>query len=197
MDRRGFIRNAFRKSSQKMVEIADARAKNRAQRWIRPPFCIDELEFLLTCTRCGECVSACPHEVLFALKAGLGAEVVATPAMDLVNRACMLCDGWPCVAKCEPEALKLPEADEADEANGAENGDVLPRLSRLAIDTGRCLPYLGPECGACEGSCPVTGALTWEMYKPVINIECCTGCAQCRHACVMDPSAINVEPLVV
>lgn len=188
MDRRGFFRNALRKTSQKAVELADARAKKRARQWIRPPYAINELEFLLTCSRCGACIEACPHDVIFSLKPALGAEVAGTPAMDLVNRACQLCGDWPCVSCCEPHALMYPKTETSD-----EQGMPAPRLSHLSVDTSRCLPYLGPECGACEGSCPVEGALTWDMYRPVIVDDLCLGCAQCRHACVMVPSAITVS----
>jgi ferredoxin len=67
----------------------------------------------------------------------------------------------------------------------------------VRIDTETCLPYLGPECGACADSCPVPGALRWEGgLRPVIDDEICTGCALCRQACILDPKAIGIAAFI-
>jgi ferredoxin-type protein NapG len=186
MDRREFFRNSARKLAEVAIDEIEARAAHRASRWIRPPYALEELEFLLQCTRCGDCIEACPHQVVFSLSARLGAQVVGTPALDLLNRGCHLCADWPCVAACEPGALKLPEV----EANAAR---PLPKMASAAIDTGTCLPYSGPECGACRNSCPVPGALVWESERPRIEEEPCTGCALCREACIVEPKAVTIR----
>lgn len=185
MQRREFFRRGLGKVGEVSVRAADARVTRRASRWVRPPYALAELEFLLACTRCGACTEACPHHVVFALSVSLGADVAGTPALDLLRRGCHLCDDWPCVAACEPGALTRERA-------GPE-GVGLPVLARVSIDTGSCLPYLGPECGACKGSCPVPGALAWEMEHPVIVDGLCTGCALCREACILEPKAIGVK----
>ena len=58
-----------------------------------------------------------------------------------------------------------------------------------------CLPYLGPECGACNGYCPVPGAMHWQHERPSINDALCTGCGLCREACVIEPKAISITLL--
>jgi len=126
--------------------------------------------------------------VVFSLGPQLGADVVGTPALDLTNKACHLCQDWPCVAACEVGALKLPTDIE-------ESEHLLPVLATCSINTNTCLPYNGPECGACEGSCPVDGALGWQSEKPYIDKEACVGCGLCRLACVLSPSAIKVETI--
>jgi len=185
MDRRGFLKRSAQKTARHAVEAVEARVKERARRWIRPPYAIAELDLLLGCTRCGDCIDACPHAVIFPLSASLGPDVAGTPALDLTNNACHLCDDWPCVNACEPGVLRIKE----EEPGTA----TLPRLATARVNTETCLPYLGPECGACAGSCPIEGALTWEGDKPVIHSELCVGCAQCRQACVLDPAAILVQ----
>jgi len=187
MDRRGFLKRSVQKTAEHAVEAVEARLKERARRWIRPPFAVAELDLLLGCTRCGDCIDACPHKVIFPLKASLGPDVAGTPAMDLTNNACHLCQDWPCVTACEPGVLKLPPTESETE--------TLPRLAIARVDTEACLPYLGPECGACAESCPVEGALGWQGDKPVIHPDHCVGCAQCRRACVLDPSAILIQSL--
>lgn len=185
MDRRGFLRRSAQKTAKHAVESIEARVKQRARRWIRPPFAIEELDLILRCTRCGDCIDACPHKVIFPLKASLGADVAGTPALDLTNNACRLCEDWPCVTACEADVLVIEEN---------EDGSVEPpKLALAVVDTENCLPYKGPECGACAGSCPVDGALDWNGDKPVIHAGLCVGCGQCRQVCVLDPSAIRIE----
>ena len=168
---------------------ADTGAR-RSRRWIRPPHALPEAEFLSKCTGCGDCIAACPHDVVFALAAGSGLRAETTPALDLLRRGCRMCDDLPCVAACEAGALVLP--DQAGEAPPAP-----PRLALVEIDTDTCLAWLGPECGACAHACPVPGALEWEGgTKPVVKTDICTGCALCREACIVDPKAIKVSAWV-
>ncbi|MFQ5567544.1 MAG: 4Fe-4S dicluster domain-containing protein [Paracoccaceae bacterium] len=156
----------------------------RSRRWIRPPHALPEAEFLALCTGCGDCITACPHDVVFALPAGAGLRAETTPALDLLKKGCHMCDGWPCVAACETGALVLP-----DQAGGPP-----PRLALAEVDTTACLAWLGPECGACAHACPVPGALEWDSgTRPVINTDACTGCALCREACIAEPRAIRVS----
>lgn len=199
MDRRSFFTHGAGKVAKAVTDHAAEQARKNAARWIRPPFAIDELEFLLACARCDACTEACPHEVIFPLSAKLGAKVAKTPGMDLLNKGCHLCEDWPCVNACETGALKLPvikvEENElsAPDVYGQQYKErFVPRIATLTINKDTCLPYSGPECGACK-VCPVEGALTWIMEKPEINQKLCTGCALCREACIVEPKAISVQ----
>ena len=185
MKRRDFFKLGAGKTAEIAFRVAGAAVAERAKHWLRPPYARDELDFLLACTRCDACITACPHDVIFPLPARLGVQVAGTPAMDLLNRGCHMCADWPCVAACEPDALKRPAPD------------APPKLARARIDTDVCLPYLGPECGACADSCPVPGALRWtDGVRPVIDEDICTGCALCREACILDPKAVVVSAVV-
>ncbi|OGT32482.1 MAG: hypothetical protein A2W28_08260 [Gammaproteobacteria bacterium RBG_16_51_14] len=186
MDRREFFRNGFHEVSKAAVKAADAHCSDTASRWIRPPYALVELEFLLACTRCDKCTEVCPYQVIFPLPLRCGVQVAGTPAMDLQNKACHLCEDWPCVAVCEPRALQRPQPP-------AGKAVPLPLLAIASINTGTCLPYNGPECGACAACCPVSGALTWEMGKPRIDPGYCCGCAICREQCIADPKAIELR----
>jgi len=189
MDRREFFRRAISKTSEVVVKEADSRIAARAQHWIRPPYALAELEFLLACTRCSDCIDACPEKIVFPLAARLGADVAGTPALDLLHKGCQMCNGWPCVQACESGALKLPEAEESE-------SPPLPTLAYVSINTETCLPFQGPECGACVMACPVDGAMTLEQEKPVIHQDACTGCALCREACIVEDKAINVASVL-
>jgi ferredoxin-type protein NapG len=202
MDRRSFFRSAIDKSSKAVVKTVDASVNKQASRWLRPPFAINELEFLLACTRCNDCIEACPHDVIFSLSSRVGVKAAGTPALDLLNKGCHLCEDWPCVSVCTantlvfPESKISPELQAEDEDTTTENNKKpQPKLARASIDTAACLPYSGPECGVCIDACPVDGALTLDMVKPVIDETLCTGCALCREVCITDPKAINIASL--
>lgn len=187
MKRRDLFKLGAQRTVQAVYGALEARVESQASHWIRPPFARPELDFLLACTRCDACIEACPHDVLFGLAARLGLGVVGTPAMDLTTKGCRLCADWPCVAACETGALALPEL-------GADAPPPRPRLAQARIDTRSCLPYSGPECGACAHACPVEGALQWKGgIKPVIDPDLCTGCAMCREACITDPKSVLVS----
>lgn len=188
MDRREFFRRGFGKATKIVVDEVEQRARKNAAHWIRPPFAIEEIDFLLKCSRCDDCARACEKGVIFPLPARRGAQVVGTPVLDLLNKSCDLCDDWPCVNACQTGALQLPEIEEDKEVEK-------PRLALAVLDTGACLPYLGPECGACYGICPIPGALVFEMEKPIIDKDLCVGCALCREVCVVDPRAILIKSL--
>lgn len=219
MDRRAFFTRGAGKVAQTVTRHAAEKARENASRWIRPPFAIEELDLLLACNRCGDCVQACPHNIIFPLPSKLGVKVFSTPAMDLINHGCHMCEDWPCVQACEKGVFKIPGiSDEGDveETESVDNIETvkkaqsseaeheedilnqkiipgqLPKIAIVSINTKTCLPYSGPECGACR-VCPVEGAMLWEMEKPSINMEVCTGCALCREACIVEPKAINVQ----
>ncbi len=186
--RRDLLKRGGKSAVGMAYQLATAKVALRPKAWIRPPFAIDELEFLLDCTRCDKCIEACPHDVIFALSERPEPRAAGTPAMDLLRRGCHLCDDWPCVTACEPRVLKLPQME-------AEQSIPAPKLATAKIDRKSCLPYSGPECGACAESCPIPGALEWEdRVRPVINDDLCTGCALCREACIVDPKAISIAP---
>jgi Pyruvate/2-oxoacid:ferredoxin oxidoreductase delta subunit len=106
-----------------------------------------------------------------------------------------MCEDWPCVAACEPKALAMAVAQVAPNEDGSQPPPK-PKLATITINTKTCLPYLGPECGACAHVCPVPGALEWEDgLRPVINQDVCTGCALCREACILDPEAVDVSAI--
>lgn len=187
-NRRDFLKKAVSKTAELAVKEAQEQANVRAAKWIRPPYALNELEFSLTCTRCDACISACPAEVIFQLPAHTGVMAAATPAMDLTRKACLLCEDWPCVEACDVDALVFPAT--------AENEEIpLPTLAYCQVDTQKCLPYTGPECGACAESCPIEGALTWDRERPTIVRDICVGCGACLVACILEPKAIKVSSL--
>lgn len=184
--RRSFFSSLIRETTDFALRVADAQVIEQETNWMRPPFALDESQFLMACTRCGACRGACPHGTIIILSDRRGLKVAGTPVLDLLNKACHLCADWRCVAACEPGALKLPPHEEG-------RPPPLPRLADVRIHTQTCLPYSGPECGACASICPVPGALVWKQNKPSIDKQHCTGCGLCREACIVEPKAVQVR----
>ncbi|MDH5649345.1 MAG: 4Fe-4S binding protein [Gammaproteobacteria bacterium] len=176
------IRFAAQKQATKALR---GKSPTYSRHWIRPPFALEEADFLLACSRCNACVEACAFKVIFCLPRNVGVLAELTPAMDLLNRGCHLCVDWPCVTACHDGALYNPFPVRGP-------GD-LPRLARVGIDESLCITYLGQECAICGMICPVPGAQTWDLGKPVINQEICVGCGLCREVCQGDPKAIHIR----
>ena len=213
MERRDFFKSCFNKVTEVGVNTIDDRVEAKAQHWVRPPFAKSELDFLLACTRCNACIEVCPKNALFALPVRCGVEVAATPALDVLNNSCIVCEDWACVTACEDNALMFLQSEiipdqgkeeevggeiEVEEESEAEVKIILPAaidcppFAKAPVNTEQCLPYNGPECGACRGSCPIPDTLTWENEKPSINLDTCIGCSQCREACITEPKAIDI-----
>ncbi len=155
---------------------------------VRPPGAVEERLFLALCTACDDCVVACPKNAIHTLadhvEPGSG-----TPVMVLEERACHLCEEFPCILSCTEGALV--------QTKGMRSWF----FGHALIDPGRCLPYLGPECGACGGRCPpgAENALKIIADLPAIDTDLCIGCGICLESCPVTPKAIEltIDPLEI
>jgi ferredoxin-type protein NapF len=133
---------------------------------LRPPWALAEEAFLTACTRCGECVKACPENIL--------ALVRGYPEVQFARGSCTFCGK--CREACTPQALKqIPQHPP---------WRLLPRVAAS------CLANRDVVCRSCGDACgdaairfaPRLGGAA----RPEILTERCTGCGACVAAC---PSA--------
>lgn len=131
---------------------------------LRPPWALAENDFLKACTRCGDCISACPTHVIINRDAGY-------PTIDFIDGECTFCGD--CVTACTTGAL-LRAAGQA------------PWPARALIDD-HCLARQRVECRICGEQC-AAGAIRFQLLAggiatPQLDQERCTGCGACVGPC--------------
>lgn len=144
------------------------RGRPRSQTTIRPPWALPEARFLDTCTRCTECVRACPERIL---KLGDG----GFPTVDFSQGDCTFCEE--CVAVCEPRALDF-------------HVDRAP-WNWVASIAESCLAQQGIVCESFRDACPeqaIRFPRLGAVPRPLLEPSRCTGCGACLRVC--PPQAI-------
>lgn len=162
------------------------RRGHRTTSLLRPPGALAEADFLAACTRCGQCVQACPSDTLLLgdLRHALAS---GTPYVESRLVPCNLCPGEEellCIAACPTAALQ-PVADPRD-----------IRMGVAVIDKSICLAFNGTICRTCWHACPYPyEAIVFDrQLRPVVDEAVCIGCGLCDHACPTEPSAIPIRP---
>ena len=145
----------------------------------RPPGAVDELSFLSGCTRCNECIIACPVSAIVHAPARFR-EAAGTPMIDPYTTACIMCADTPCITACKPGVLRA---------------DQPPKMGVAWIQTMACLAHTGSFCTVCSERCPVPEAIEVRAGKPRIREDVCTGCGVCAAVCPAPTNAVVVMPL--
>ncbi|PKL94441.1 MAG: ferredoxin-type protein NapF [Gammaproteobacteria bacterium HGW-Gammaproteobacteria-8] len=137
---------------------------------VRPPGAVDEVLFLDRCSRCNDCITACPEHLLIRAEAGF-------PERDWQRGECTFCGE--CIAACQPRAL-LPLAQQ-------------PWPWRAAIGED-CLAAHGVTCQSCREVCP-ENAIRFSpgAPRPVLDPARCSGCGVCTAVCPV--AAITMQQL--
>ncbi len=177
---------------------------------IRPPGSVEEEQFLAKCVKCGQCLNACPTNVLQpATFEEAGVEGLWTPVMNYNLGHCQL-KCTLCSEVCPTGAIrKVTVEEKLGKGRFAEQGPI--RLGTAFYDHGRCLPHaMEIPCVVCEEVCPVSpkaiqthdvevkdafGKLV-VLNKPFVVPDLCIGCGICQHECpVSDLRAVRVGPI--
>lgn len=154
---------------------------------LRPPGAISEKQFLQACSRCDECIHACPKDAIQRAPKKMGFLVYNTPYIDPMRNPCVMCTELPCISACPDKAL-LPVQELTD-----------VNMGYAILDKKKCQAYGDTFCQQCVIDCPVPGAIHQVNDKPVIDKNICTGCGVCMRSCstVNIPLAIKVKPQMV
>jgi len=150
------------------------RGRPRPKVEIRPPWALAEALFTDTCTRCNDCLRACPEQIIVIGDGGY-------PTIDFMRGECTFCGA--CVDACKPRALVRNEEEQAAWSHKAVIGDT-------------CLPRRGVECRVCEDFCDARAIRFTPRLGgsplPVIASEKCTGCGACIAPCPVNAISIAI-----
>ncbi|WP_235908931.1 4Fe-4S dicluster domain-containing protein [Roseiconus nitratireducens] len=144
----------------------------------RPPGAIDEFQFLAGCTRCGDCINACPYDAITKAPDRLG-NIAGTPVIVADSSACRMCHDFPCIASCGPGVLI---------------DSIAPIMGTARVTEHLCLAHHHTTCTVCSERCPVDDAIMVVDGKPTVNEDHCTGCGVCRYVCPAPENAILLMP---
>lgn len=154
------------------------------RRLARPPGALAPAKFEKKCTRCADCIVACPYGVLFQMGPTSG------PLMDPNLNACRMCPDTPCIDACETGAL-LPLKKKENPAFGlAVVNAHLCRNHESRLPRDRAVPK-SSLCKICVRECPAEGALLLNPTIPAVT-SACTGCGQCVHVCPTQAIRVDV-----
>ena len=143
---------------------------------IRPPWSLAEDVFVEDCTRCGDCIRACPQQILDKGRGGF-------PQVDFSRGECLFCGE--CVQVCTPGAL----------AGWSPQADSDTAWSVRARIADRCLARQGVECRSCGDACE-TAAIRFRLVaggvsQPLLDVTACTGCGACYSVCPVQAIELN------
>ena len=130
----------------------------------RPPWSASEPLFLDRCTRCDDCVKACPTGLLQRSPSG-------HPEADFAVAECTFCGD--CAKACATGAI-------------SRDTGATPWSFGIAIDEG-CLALQQVECRVCGEACD-TGAIRFHprlggVAVPEVDNTACNGCGACIAPC--------------
>ena len=133
---------------------------------VRPPWALPEWAFTERCTRCDDCVAACPASIITRGSGGF-------PEVDFGHGGCDFCGK--CVAACQAGALRAGPADR------------FAAWSHRAVVGPRCLSAQGVVCRACGDHCAAQAirfrlATAGRSFAQV-DLAHCTGCGACVGVC--------------
>lgn len=140
---------------------------------VRPPRSVDQQQFLSLCTRCDDCISACPENIIVHGDGGF-------PEVDFKQGECTFCNK--CAEVCQEDAVQV-------ENNNSWQLDV-------SVNS-KCLSLNAIVCRACGDNCEPQ-AIHFNMKlggisEPQISLDDCTGCGACMYVCPID-GAIQIKP---
>ena len=148
------------------------RGKFRKNDPVRPFGAAGWQEFCDVCDRCDACAEACPDGIIAFDEDGF-------PVLDAQAGACTFCGD--CTNACPTDAL-----------------DVSRPWPWMASVGTTCLSTNGVQCRICEDQCDAR-AIRFRLAlggrsTPQIDMEACTGCAECVAPCPAGAISLTRAP---
>jgi len=144
---------------------------------LRPPGSIDETRLVGACIRGGNCIRACPEEIVQPDAGNAGIAGFLAPKVSFDEKYCRE-DCNRCTQICPSGAIAQLTLEEKNKAP----------IGLARLEAPLCLLWDDGECDLCEKVCPF-GAISidWnpEEYValPVVHKDKCPGCGVCQLMC--------------
>ncbi|MBU4174482.1 MAG: 4Fe-4S binding protein, partial [Actinobacteria bacterium] len=149
---------------------------------LRMPGAQDESAFLAACTRCVECVRACPTGCIKPMGIEDGFQKLWTPRFHPRTAPCTFdkCD-QACARVCPSGAItrQAPE---------------YVAIGTAHVNQSTCRSWKGRICVVCKERCRFNAIDIDEHRRPHVNTDRCNGCGACQSACPTEPASIQVFP---
>lgn len=184
IDRKTFFKHGLLKILEPFSDVLEGLADLSRAEGLRPPGAVDEAEFLRLCTKCDECIIACPQS---SIRRAIETDdlPVGTPILHPAEGPCYLCEPLHCAMAC-PEGALVP----------VEQKEV--RMGVAEVDRDKCFAWKqeDPSCDYCYTRCPLPDEAI-KMVKgggPIVLDSACVGCGLCEYYCVPGDKAITITP---
>ena len=126
------------------------------------------METLTACTGCGDCVSACPQQILLIRDGRV--------AVDFSTGECTFCNA--CADACAEPVFAAPLV-----------------MGHVALISDACLARQGVTCMSCRDACPEEAIRfaprVGGPFLPDLSPSACTGCGACIAPCPADAIAMR------
>jgi ferredoxin-type protein NapF len=145
---------------------------------LRPPWSLEDSDFLEQCIRCNQCADACEENIIKLADGGY-------PELDFSKGECTFCEA--CVNACESQfnqALTQGTGTVKSPALSKHQG-LSAFYFDLSIDES-CLSKQKIACQSCQEVCDSESiSMKWLTSIPVpeLSLEDCTGCGACVSVC--------------
>lgn len=137
----------------------------------RPPWSLDAFTDL--CSRCGDCVAACPPQILVKGDGGF-------PEIRFDSEGCDFCGA--CARACPEPVFDLTR----------------PAFPWRAQLTEACLALANVHCQSCQEACEVAAIrfrpALGKPPQPTLDADLCNGCGACLAVCPAD--ALRLEDVL-
>ncbi len=146
--------------------------KQKQESVIRPPYFLEEDNFLSQCVNCEgkECAEICEEQIIIIDNNG-------TPKLDFNKSGCTYCDE--CAIACANDVLKL---------ENKENINVT-----FSIDLIKCMSWNQTMCFSCKDPCLDDAIKFLGMFRPEINSDLCTACGFCLKVCPTNAISFKIK----
>ena len=154
---------------------------------VRPPWSVDEPQFIESCERCDDCITACPENILVRGDGGF-------PEVNFKLGECTFCTQ--CAQSCQAGVIQNFYTKSSSNTSSSYSTSAKAWNLNVSISA-KCLSLNAVVCRACGDNCEPQ-AIRFQLKvggisEPLISLDDCTGCGACLSVCPVD--TVQIKPV--